>query len=133
MIKLLLRSGAFVTVEHPLMSLMFHFGPFRALLEEGLLKLVRVDQCMYGQGTPPGYKPRQRWKKPTDFAVSHDEFGSLRRICTGTHEHSHVKGSIRFNNRRVNRSKLAGRYPSSLCVAYARCVQHIMSHGKNSA
>ena len=83
--------------------------------------------------TMKGYKPRERWKKPTYFAVSHDSFESLGRICAGNHEHTHVRGSMRFNNRRVNRSKLAGRYPFPLCVAYARCVKHIMSHDQTSA
>ena len=129
MIRLQLEQGMFVTVEHPLLSLMFRFRPFQALLREGLLKLIRLDQCAYGQGTPRGYRPREHWKKPTYFAVSHDAFAGLHRLCDGSHTHTKIMGSIRIDNRRVNRSMLAGRYPQALCRAYAECVHQYLLNG----
>ena len=111
--------GSHYSIENPLSSHIWGFGPIAAL--KGVA--VDFDQCMYGL-RPPVVDPSVdvRFRKATRLLTSLSSLATLRIRCDGRHSHHVVQGRISIGGKSVAASKLAGRYPPKLCRAWAKAV-----------
>ena len=132
------RSGGAFTVENPGRSLLFKHPLIVDLMSRLKLFLVPVDQCMFGLGLyDQSGIAAEIWKKPTYILTNDSRFSGLESHCDGSHVHTPIQGSVKYQGKRVARSHLAGRYTSQFCSHLACLGRHLWSangskpgHGK---
>ena len=130
LIKTVIKSGGFVSLENPKSSLMWwhpsiisllrNYGPSGKYAADAPLVLVSFDQCQYGLRSPAGSSPSEVWRKPTTLLTNLPGAHSLACSCCSNHVHTPIFGHVKVFGKSILRSKLAGRYPPRLCAALAR-------------
>ena len=113
------RAGGFWSIENPLSSLVWAYGPIEALCTAGFD--VDFAQCAYGLRTDP--EPMAALvKKATRIRTNMPSLAGLEARCSGNHPHQRCCGKIRTISGWTNRSVLAGAYPPALCLHWAGLV-----------
>eukprot|EP00959_Pyramimonas_sp_CCMP1952_P318881 6672205-Pyramimonas_sp.AAC.1 len=82
----------------------------KGVLERHGLKLVKIDQCMYGGPS----------KKPTSLASNLDGIGDQALLCDGQHRHERAYGKNKLG---IFRSRRLQAYPPGLPRDRAECGQ----------
>ena len=118
---LLYKSKGFFSIENPLSSFLWKYGPVDLLNE--IAFDVDFDQCQFGLAPPHAAETNQRdlfIKKATRLRTNLQELKGLGVRCQGGHRHYRCLGSVRAGGRCVRISEAAGHYPRDLCAAWAR-------------
>ena len=104
------ESGVFYSVENPLSSSLWKWGPMsRAIRWSDTCSFV-YDNCRFG--CP--------WLKPTRIITNLPELDVLGLRCNGGHTHIPLRGQVRVNGKWTWRTSLAGAYPPGLCWSWAK-------------
>ena len=113
------------SIENPSESLAWDLDIVQDMVHAGKMQCVRTDSCAWGSKDPvSGSFYRSSMKLACTFNIM-----SLERKCPGDHEHEKVWGHIRKGLfKGMARSALSGRYPLSMCDAWASAArQQIVS------
>lgn len=119
LIRLCLSRGIAVSLENPFSSRLWEFSPIHSLVVDSRMNFIFFDMCRYGMP----------YKKRTAILTSEIGFRALSRLCQGGHGHELLKGTTRAKIdgkwQHVNKTSLAGAYPSGLCDHWAQLARKI--------
>ena len=123
-IRLCRKYGVLFTLENPLSSGLFRWGPIRRELKQAGAYFIRYDNCAYGAN----------YLKPTLIATNILEMKQLSRLCPGNHYHEHLSGKVKVESESGKhtwawKTTLAGLYPPRLCRTYARVLKSVSPPG----
>ena len=109
--------GVYWTLENPKSSALWKYGPLLQRIHKPDVLEANYDCCEY----------RQPYKKPTKVVGTLPTLVMLSRQCKGGHYHEHLQGSVTIqvapnSNKSMWRTKLAGKYPPSLCRLWAQAL-----------
>ena len=113
-------SGAYWSIENPLLSGLWAHSPLLKFLAGTPHEIADLDMCSFGAF----------YKKPTRIIGSLPGLSSLGQRCSGGHTHERLAGTIRVEeagtSRQVFVTSLAGRYPPPLCRQWARIAKRVL-------
>ena len=119
LIRLCLSQGVAVSLENPFSSRLWEFPPIHSLAVDPRMSFIFFDMCRYGMP----------YKKRTAILTSEIGFRALSRLCEGGHGHELLKGTTKTKIdgkwQYVNKTSLAGAYPSGLCDHWAQLARKI--------
>ena len=122
--------GAFWTLENPGSSFLFRMPAVNRLLSLRSTHSILVDMCAFGLVERPG---GPYYKKRTRIIGNLPGLDALVRSCPKDHEHQHVEDNVVIDGKSVKRSKLAGVYPRSFCLALSKLVKEVLISSSTSA
>ena len=113
------------SIENPPGSVAWDLDIVQDMVHAGKMQCVQTNVCAWGSKDPVSGR---FYHKLLKIACTFNIMSSMRN-CPGDHAHEHVQGTIReghFKGR--TRSALSGRYPLSMCDAWASAARQQISH-----
>ena len=113
------------SIENPPGSVAWDLDIVQDMVHAGKMQCVQTNVCAWGSKDPVSGR---FYHKLLKMACTFNIMSSMRN-CPGDHAHEHVQGTIReghFKGR--TRSALSGRYPLSMCDAWASAARQQISH-----
>ena len=112
--RLCLRKNIWFSLENPLGSRLWEFGPILELLKNKCICFVQFTMCAYNT----------QFKKPTGLMTNCPHLSRLQAFCPGNHAHTVLKGTerVKIDGKWLSRNRTtgAGEYPRKLCQTWAQ-------------
>ena len=126
--KLLGKMGIFWSIENPHDSLLWVFPEILELRGHGIE--VVWDMCVFG-----AVQNNEAYRKRTRLLTNFHALAALNCRCQSNHKHVPLKGKFKdqVTGKWVNRTKLAGAYPWSLCKEWALLAKPFLKRSKSKA
>ena len=109
------KLGVSWSVENPLSSRIWTWGPLHRFLTSCRCHVHRLDYCEFGM----------HYKKPTIFCSDRSEFSVMSRHCAGGHTHDQLAGTVKLTDGTRWKTSLACAYPVRLAHEYAAVLRDI--------
>ena len=126
------KQGIYFSIESPLTSHLWKYGPVSALLDVGID--ADFHQSMCGLQPPHSSSARSpRIRKATRIRTNLGGLSELTVTCDRKHDHFHCLGHVKVEGKSVSVARAAGRYPQALTSAWVRAARSDLVKESTSA